>query len=283
MRPHPGGYRCSVSSARDLLAALLLAAAVLLGVLWLPGVWMDHHVVDQDGFLEITQPLADDPAAQKQLSDAAVEQILDDDRIPDWAADTVSPMLQEQAPKLTGSELYAQIWDRTMVDLHEALFTPGQQDLDVDLVPVIDELLGSVEEKLPVELPRPENASFTLATIPDIPLLNRLAAVSPWFSWAGPVAGVLVLLALLLAGHRRTFLALAGFGGILAGGAVCLLAGTIRSLVPDAIDQADFLGPIVTALEADFHSALLPQGVIMLGASALVAAVGLVLVGLHRR
>ena len=283
MRPGTDGYRCCVSSARDLLATLLLAAAVLLGALWLPGVWMDRHVVDQEGFLEITQPLSDDPAAQRQLSDAAVEQILDDDRIPGWAADSVAPMLQEQAPKLTGSALYAQIWDQAMVDLHEALFTPGQQDLDVDLLPVVDELLGPVEEKLPFELPRPDSASFTLATIPDIPLLNQLTAVSPWFSWAGPVAGVLVLLALLLAAHRRTMLALAGVGGILAGGAVCLFAGEIRSLVPDAIDQADFLGPIVTALEADLHSALLPQGVIMLGVGALVAAVGLVLVGLQRR
>lgn len=283
MRPGRDRYRGGVSSARDLLAALLLAAAVLLGALWLPAVWVDDHVVDQDGFLEITQPLSDDPGAQRQLSDAAIEQILDDDRIPGWAADSIAPILQEQAPKLTGSALYAQIWDRTMLDLHDALFTPGQQDLDVDLVPVIDELLGAVEEKLPLELPRPENASFTLASIPDIPLLDQLTAVSPWFSWAGPVAGMLALLALLLAAHRRTFLALTGVGGILAGGAVCLLAARIQSLVPDAIDRADFLGPIVSAFEADFHSALLPQGVIMLGVGALVAAVGLVLVGLRRR
>lgn len=272
-----------MSSVRDLLAALLLAAAVLLGALWLPSVWLDHNVVDRDGFLEITQPLSKDPEAQRQLSDAAVEQILDDDRIPGWAAERVAPILQDQATQLTGSSLYATVWDESMIDLHQGMFTPGDQSLDADLMPVVEELLGAVEEAIPVSIPRPEEATITLVTIPDLPLLNRLEAVAPWFTWAGPLAGALVLLALALAAHRRTFVALAGLGGILAGGAVCLLADQIQTLVPNAIDQADFLGPIVQAFQAQFHTALMPQGVIMLGVGALVAAIGLVLMGLHRR
>ena len=54
-------------------------------------------------------------------------------------------------------------------------------------------------------------------------------------------------------------------------------------MVPDSIDQAVFLGPIVQVFQDRFETAMMPQGVILLGAGALVTAVGLVLVGLHRR
>ena len=32
----------------------------VLGALWLPGAWIERNVVDQEGFLAITQPLAED-------------------------------------------------------------------------------------------------------------------------------------------------------------------------------------------------------------------------------
>src|SRR5699024_12306554 len=99
------------------------------------------------------------------------------------------------------------------------------------------------------------------------------------------VAAALVLLAaaLVVAGHRRTMPALAGLGGIAAGAAVWWLAAGIERLVPDRVDQAAFLGPIVQVFEDRFQTALVPHGVILLGAGALVMSLGLVLMGLHRR
>ncbi|WP_114856520.1 hypothetical protein [Brachybacterium sp. YJGR34] len=273
-----------MSSARDLLAALLLTVAAVLGALWLPGVWLAQNVVDRDGFLAIAQPLAEDPEAQREVSDAAVEHLLDDDRIPGWAEERLTPVLQEQAPRITGTPAYATLWEQTMVELHDGLFTPGEQTLAVDLTPVIDDLLGAVEEQVPlVELPRPEEASVPVATVPDVALLNRLVQLAPWTHWAGPIAGVLVLLALLVAAHRRALLTLAGVAGIVAGGLLCLLAGNITTLVPASVDEADFLRPIVGAFEAQFTADLMPQGVIVLGVGALCAAAGMVMVGLHRR
>lgn len=272
-----------MSSARDLLAALLLTGALLLGALWVPGAWIDRNVVDQGGFLAITEPLAGDPAIQRDISDSAVEKVLDDDRIPGWVADQLAPLIQDQAPRLTGTQMYATLWDDVMRDLHGGLFTAGESDLEVDLSPVIDQMLGSVEGSLPIEIPRPEDATLTLATIPDIPLLTSAQVVAPWFSWAGPAALVLAALALLVAAHRRSLLTLAGVAGIIAGALTCLLAGQVGTLVPDSIDQADFLGPVVGAFETQFAADVMPQGVIILGVGALIATVGLVLVGVHRR
>lgn len=273
-----------MSSARDLLAAALLVIAAVLGALWIPATWVDRTVIEQDGFLAVTQPLADDPAFQRTLSDSAVAEILGDERVPDWISDRLTPMAEEQAARLTGTALYADLWDVTMRELHGALFTPGPSNLDVDLMPAVDTILSGVEDALPLDvtIPRPESATVTLATIPDIPLLARASALSPWAHWFGPVALALVLVALLVAAHRRTMLTLAGFGGVLAGVGVWLLATRIEQVVPDSVDQATFVGPIVQVFQEKFTAEVMPQGVMMLGAGALVMAVGLVLIGLRR-
>ncbi|GLI32140.1 MULTISPECIES: hypothetical protein [Brachybacterium] len=273
-----------MSSLRDLLSVLLLTAATLLGALWLPGAWIERNVVDQEGFLSITQPLAEDATLQRSLTDSAVDEALDHELVPGVVADRATPLLQEQAPKLTGTEAYTEVWDRAMVELHGALFTPGASPLDVDLLPLIDSLLTGVEDTLPLidDLPRPGEASVTLASIPDVPLLHRATVLDPWAHRTGPIALGLAVLAVLVAGHRRLMLTLAGIGAVLAGLATWLLTTRIEGLVPDAVDQAVFLGPIVQVFEQRFAAEVMPQGVIMLGAGALVAAAGLVLIGLRR-
>lgn len=273
----------AVSTARDLLALALLLGALVLGALWLPATWLHDHVVEKDGFLAVTVPLAEDPAFQSTLSDSAVEVVVGDERVPGWAQERLTPLAEEQAARLTGTEVYATMWEETMGELHDALFTPGDSPLDVDLAPAIDRILAPVEENLPVEIPRPESTTVTLATIPDVPLLPGVSALTPWASLAGAAAGVLVLLALLVGRHRRTLLALAGLGGVLAGAGVWWLGTNIARVVPDSVDRALFLGPIVEEFEALFRPAMVSQGVILLGAGALVAALGLVLMGLHRR
>ena len=286
-RSHSGGrrrrYRVPVSSARDLLAIVLLVAAMVLGTLWLPATWFHDHVVERDGFLALTEPLSKDPELQRTLSDSAVESILDGSRLPGWAEERLTPVAEEQAAELTGTGVYTAMWEATMAELHGALFTPGPSDLDVDLGPAIDRILAPVEDVLPFQIPRPDDATVTLASIPDVPLLTHVSVVTPWASWAGPAALGLAVCALLLAAHRRTMLAVAGLGAMLAGAGVWWLGRRIEAVVPDAIDQAAFLGPIVQVFQEHFRVAMMPQGVVLLGAGALVTALGLVLVGVHRR
>ncbi len=274
-----------MSSLRDLLSALLLIAATLLGALWLPAVWIERNVVDQDGFLAITQPLSSAATLQRSLTDSAVDEVLANDLVPGFLADRLSPLLQEQAPRLTGTEAYATVWDRAMVELHGALFTPGASPLDVDLLPLIDSLLTSAEDSLPLvdNLPRPDSATITMATIPDVPLLTHATILDPWAHRAGPIALALAVLALLVSSHRRVALTAAGLGAVLAGLATWLLTTRIEQIVPDAVDQAVFLGPIVQVFEERFATQVMPQAVILLGAGALVASVGLVLLGLRHR
>ncbi|EYT50700.1 hypothetical protein M3C58_05000 [Brachybacterium muris] len=271
-------------AVRDLLAAALLLVAAVLGALWVPASWVERTVIDQQGFLAVTQPLADDPDFQRTLTDSAVAEILGDERVPDWVSERVTPLAEEQAARITGTQLYGSLWDVTMRELHGALFAPGPSDLDVDLGPAVDSILTGLEDHLPfgIQVPRPDDATVTLATIPDVPLLTKASGLAPWADRLGPIALLLVLVALTVAAHRRVILTLAGVGGILAGLAVWWLAGSIETVVPDSVDQAVFLGPVVQVFQERFAAEVMPQGVIMMGAGALVMAVGLVLLGLRR-
>nr|WP_245349580.1 hypothetical protein [Brachybacterium fresconis] len=260
-----------------------MIAATVLASLWLPAVWLQSHVVDRSGFLEITQPLADDPAFQRTLTDGAVETILSDENMPEWISDPLTPIAQEQAARATDTEVYTTVWDAAMIELHGALFSPGTSELEVDLAPVIDALLTGVEDQVPLlDVPRPDSAAVTIATIPDVPLLTHATILDPWAQRAGPIALGLAVLALLIARRRRGMLMTAGLGTMIAGLATWALAQRITDLVPDRVDQAAFLGPIVQAFEQRFTGDVTPQGVILLGVGALVAATGLVLIGLRR-
>ncbi|GAB4096858.1 hypothetical protein GCM10028787_23330 [Brachybacterium horti] len=272
-----------VTALRDLLSVLLLLGALVLGAAWLPAVWFEQNVVDQEGFLAVTQPLADDPAFRTTLTDSAVEQLLADDAVPSWIQESLTPLAQDQASRLAGTDAYAGMWDETMLQLHGALFTPGGAPVDVDLAPGIDAILDGVETHLPITLPRPDSASVTLFTVPDVPFLHHATVLDPWAQRLGPIALGMALLALLIGGHRRGLLLLAGIAAAAAGALDCLLASRIEQVVPDAVDQAAFLGPLVQVFEGRFADQLPAQAVVLMGAGALVAVAGLVLLGLRRR
>lgn len=276
-----------MSAARDLLAVLLLTAAAVLGTIWIPATWVERNVVDADGFLTITGPLADDAGFQRTLTDDAVKQVLHDDQLPQWASKRVTPFIQDQAAKATDTALYARLWRETMVQLHGALFEPGASKLDVDLDPVVEDVVSGAEEAipfdLPFDLPRPKVGSLTLATIPDVPLLTRAAALDPWAHRCGPLALVLAAAGMLVGVHRRTLLVVLGALTALGGGAVCLLADRVEQLVPDLLDRAVFVGPLVQVFEQRFAAETSPQGVVLMGVGALAAALGIGLIGIVRR
>ncbi|MGY5763980.1 hypothetical protein ACXET9_02105 [Brachybacterium sp. DNPG3] len=271
-----------MSALRDLISFALLLAALVLGTLWLPAVWIEDNVVDQDGFLAVAEPLADDAALQRTLSDSAVDELLDSDVVPGWITEQLTPIAQEQAAKAADTEAYATTWRTTMASLHTALFTAGDSPLDVDLAPTIDVILTGAEDYLPIDLPRPDSAVVTLATVPDVPLLRYATVLDPWAGRLGPIALGLAVAALLIARHRRTMLLLAGVAALAAGGLTYVMAANVETLIPDAADQASFIGPIIQVFEQQLAADVTAPAVILAGAGALAAAAGLVLMGLHR-
>lgn len=277
-------YRVRVAILRDLLAVLLALVATALATLWIPAVWVQHNIVDEQGFLAIVAPLADDARFQRTLTDPAVDQVLGDERVPPIVADTLTPIAKDQASQLTGTDIYATLWTSAMREFHDAVFTPGASDVQVDLMPAVERILSGAEDALPirVSLPRPDNATVTLARIPDVPLLPRAAQLAPWAPRLLPGALIAAALSLLLARHRTAMLLLLGIGVIAAGIAVQMLGASIGDLVPDSVDQAVFVGPIVQVLEQRFSTGVTDQSVWLFGAGAVLAALGIAVIVIRR-
>lgn len=267
---------------RDLMAAVLVLLATASAALWLPGMWLQTNIVERPGFLAIAQPLGDDEATQQRLIDSAADSLLGSDLLPAFAQDIVEPLIRNEAVKLTGTPAYQQMWDATMVDLHGDLFAPGASDLTVDLSPAVDAIVAPVEQFLPfgIELPIPDHPTVTLAEIPDIPALQRAQQVLPYASWTGPLALVLAIAAMLLAGRRRLMMLLIGIGTAVAGAVAWGLSSQVEQIVPDTLDQADFIAPLFQAFEAQFTADVSTPAFILLGAGAavIVTAVLLMLV-----
>jgi hypothetical protein len=274
-----------VSTLRQLTSALLIVLAAVIGAAWLPGSWLQQHVVEEQGFLEIAEPLGEDASTQRALTDAAVDELLGSDMIPGSVRDGITPFAQDQAASFTTTSAYQEMWDGTMVSVHDGLFASGDSAIDVDLAPAVDALIDPVEEKLPfgISLPRPDHPTVTLATVPDLPVLRAAAQVLPYASWALPAMIVLVVLALLISDRRRATLLGAGVATMVAGGIGLLLAAGIGALVPASVDGSAFLGPLVQGFEARFSADISPRAAVMTGVGAGIVVVSAVLLAVVRR
>lgn len=274
-----------MSALRQLAAGLLLVLAAVVGTAWLPGTWLQHNVVEREGFLAVAEPLGEDSSTQDALSDAAIDQVLGNGMIPDAARESVTPVAQEQAASFTTTSSYQQMWDTTMGSLHDGLFAQGDSPVEVDLSPAVDAIVDPIEDKLPfgLTLPRPDHPTVTLTTIPDLPVLRGAAQALPYASWALPAMIGLILLALLIASRRRSALLGAGIATLVAGGIGLLLAAGIGAIVPGSVDGSEFLGPIVQGFEARFSADIAPRATVMAGIGAVVIVIGAVLLGVDRR
>lgn len=271
-------------SVRDVLAALLVLIATVLAAAWMPALWLDRNIVDRDGFRVIAEPLADDAEYQQTLSDQAVDALLDDDRVPGWLADEIEPIAEEQAVRLTTTDVYNTMWSETMQNLHAELFSSGPSEIVVDFAPAVEELITSAEELVPfLDIDPPQSVPVTVAEVPPITLLERAALLDPWAGVAGWAALALLVVALALAANRRLALVFVGIGGVLAGGAVLVVSANIETLVPDSVDQAAFVGPLVQEFEQHFAADLLPQAAVMAGAGAVAVVAGAVLLSVLPR
>jgi hypothetical protein len=172
-----------------------------------------------------------------------------------------------------------------MVSLHAGLLEEGSTPLEVDLTPAGDDLLSTVEEKLPIDvsIPRPDDLTVTIATVPDIPVLRVAADVVPWTVWSGPLALLLAAAAIAISPSRLGTLGGVGVGAILVAGVYAALAWGIEVLVPDSLDQVSIVGPMVQGFEATLSADLLPQAAILGGTGALAVVVAVLLRAVLRR
>lgn len=270
-----------MDALRDLLAAVLALVSAISLALWAPAAWVQTHVVDERGFLAIAEPLGGNPAFQEDVSDAAVEGVMDQVEVPRVVRSMVRPAVEDQAKRLMQSAAFGTIWAGSMDDLHAVLLDPSGGTVRADLNPYVDELVAPVGDTLGVDLDVPEADLLRLdiVSIPASPWPGRIVAfagASSWLPWAGFGSAAL---ALLVARRRSVALLMLGAAVLIGGVALMLVTQGISALVPDAAEQARVVGTLVRAFEMRLGQDMVLPSAELMGAGALALVVALVLLG----
>lgn len=273
-----------MSALRDLLAILLAVVAACALGLWAPARWTQDTLVDARGFEAVARPLADDPRFQQQVADSAVDGVLDQVRLPRALRGALEPELRTQTAKLAGTPAFGAIWGTTTGDLHSALLDPRGGRVQADLRPYVRELTDPVSKALGVTISVTDSDRLRLdiLVVPPSPWASRVTAFGHAGGWLGWVGIGSAVLALVVARHRGVAAAVLGVCVLVAGGALLLASRSVSALVPDAVDGAPILGPLVQAFERNLTGHMITPSTGLLGAGGLMLVIALVAIGAHR-
>lgn len=276
---------------RTLVSALLALLALVVAAAGLTSAWIDENLVEESGFVALAAPLADDADFQAALTDSLAQEVTATTGLPEQFDSFVEPLVRDAAGAVTGSSGYPAAWRETLRLSHAFTFAQAPQPsepapaiLTLDVGPVVGLVAESVSESLGVDVPVPEDTTIDVGSIERGGLLSGLAdGVQSWRLYLAG-AGVLALLALVIARRRGTTLALLGLG--VAGlGVIGYLAGEwvpgIAAQAPGTSAIADvFIRGLAERAGSDIAGSSVP--VIVAGSIAVV--IGVVLrIGFERR
>lgn len=265
--------RSFVSAAAAVLAVLLAAVAV-------PAIWVDRTIVQEQGFVDLAAPLAENSEFQQQLAVAAVGTI-DTSAVPGFLSDMVRPVLEDAASSLTGLPGYPAAWEEALRKSHRLSFAgPATDDagsapassLTLDVAPLVS--LGAEEISRATRLPLdpPDKTLINVGQPEHKEWTERLTTFAPAGYLLAGGSAIALLLALVAAHRRWTVVAGAGVGALLL--AVAWAFGS--QLASAAVVSADsgnevanmFRDELVAASVADFQgwtmSAAITGGVLVL-------------------
>ncbi|WP_049830630.1 hypothetical protein [Arthrobacter sp. RIT-PI-e] len=258
---------------RTLVSALLALLSLVAVAVGLASLWVEQNLVDESGFVALAAPLGDDPAFQGALVDSLVQDVTSDTGLPEQFTAFVEPLVRDAATAVTGSAGYPGAWDRTLRLSHDLTFAqapdpsePAPAVLSLDLAPVIDLVTENISSGLGLEVPVPGSTTIEVGSVPRGGTFSAVAeAVQGWpLHLAG--AGILAVLALLVARRRGITLALLGLGVVLIGVAGSLLAGILPGIAVAA--------PGVDGVAEVFVRGLAEQAGTDLAASSIPVVVG---------
>ncbi|MGH3424157.1 MAG: hypothetical protein ACRDO8_05475, partial [Nocardioidaceae bacterium] len=217
---------------RSLVAALLGLGALLLTALALPAMWTERNVVDEDGYVAFTAPLASDHELQSALAQVVAQSVVDNTRVPPAAR----PVVQKAAARIAGLPGYSDAWRESNRRSHRAVFgdprdrSPKQDGSDrlvVDVGPFAQLVVDRVNDTAGTHLEAPGQVVVNVGGSNQQRLVERLRSLDPL---AYVLAGAAVLLAIcsvLLARGRGAALAWLGVGAVAVAGVLKLLTAAL--------------------------------------------------------
>lgn len=210
---------------RTLFSAFAGIAAVVLFCVAVPALWLDQHVVQEEGFIELAAPLGSDPQFQSQLADATADTVIADADFAPGLAELVRPLVEGAAESLTDHPGYQEAWNETLQRSHELTFTAappaeaqGGGAITLDIAPLVALVTEDAAAAIGSDIPVPPQVLVGFGQADHgqaIQFIENYAGLAVPFAAA---SGVAFVLAMVIARRRSTTLVLIGFGVALSAG-----------------------------------------------------------------
>lgn len=211
---------------RTLFSAFAGIAAVVLFCVAVPALWLDQHVVQEEGFIELAAPLGSDPQFQSQLVDATADTVIADADFAPGLAELVRPLVEGAAESLTDHPEYQEAWNETLRLSHELTFTTEAQPpeaqgggaITLDIAPLVTLVTEDAAQAIGTDIPVPPQVLVGIGQSDQgqaIQFIENYAGLAVPFAAA---SGLAFVLAIAIARRRSTTLLLIGFGVALSAG-----------------------------------------------------------------
>lgn len=261
--------RSFVAALAGMVAALAVAAA-------LPFAWLAATVADEDGFVDATSQLVSDDELRTQIIDVVAVGVVERGNVPDFAAAETQSVVRAGAERLVQADAFPGVFENVLRESHRATFAAGDRVV-LDLTPVSTAIIGAIDERLPFELPAPNELQTSAGeenVAPALEFVDRATNRALLGFAVAAAAGVLCLLA-----ARRRSTALLGLG-VTTAASVWLAGWAIGDQVPRLGDTGGTLDPAGQR----FQQLLLERSVdsfdqwvvVSIGCAGAVALLGLV-------
>jgi len=272
---------------RTFLSAILLIVAALLTFPATLAVWEQRVLMDEAQF----QQLGNEVLAKENVQTALATRISDEvqryePRLQGPIVDAAAESIVQRLPDSPPGDLALQTSHELLVRLVRGERLEAEDDrIILDLRPTVDEVISQIPRQIfDADVQLDEDAGrITLVAEEDLSLPFRLAR---WFDGAALyiaiAPAVVFLIAVVIASHRRTALAL---GGALIAVSAILRIVLMQTVIRDALLDAAIIDTSSRAAAVDVYDALtaslISQDVIFIAAGAILAGFGLVAGAFH--
>ena len=217
---------------RAFLAAILGLGAVVVLLFAVPAMWAERNIVNEDGYVELVNPLASDPDFQAELARTLSDQLVQNLGASGTAGEVARAAIERVALKVSGLAGYEAAWEETQRRSHLAMFgdpaeLPAELDqtnsFTVDIGPLGMLVTDEVNDSLPVTLTSPDQILVPVAAAAQPRVLATLRDLPPKAYTATAATALLAALSLLVARRWATALAWLGLGALVGAATLKLL------------------------------------------------------------
>lgn len=233
---------------RSTLSALLVIVGLLVTAVAGPAMWLQHNVVDSNGFVSLAGPLGVNKEFQDGLSTMLTEQATSSLDLPPQLNALAGTVIGAAARSVYSEPGYEAAWSETLRRSHDLTFEAAGNadvagDIVLDLAPLVDLVVEKVAGDLPITVPTPDDVVVSMDQPQTATFLPLVAKLGGWAGWLALIAVGLLLLGVVTAPRKALALLFVGFGVAVVALVWLLASGFVQTFLagltvgPDTVQQ----------------------------------------------